>query len=126
MILLGVICSFFLAGCSVDETPADIHQKLVPQIAQELIQHHDSSRVTGLTLEIKSALEKHSVDDVTFTIGAPALYGKYGLIFYETGISFYTKQDHKCFLALGFMLNADEKGYILDGYSLDGVPHVTP
>lgn len=106
--VLGI--SFLWVIGSTDETPADINQKLVPQIAQELIEHHESSRVAGLTPVIKAALEKYPADDVTFTIGDPDLHG-------ETGISFYTKQDHKCFLALGLDLDAKEDGYILSGVS---------
>jgi hypothetical protein len=109
LVCVVFICFLWLLG-STDETPNDIHQKLVPQIAQELIDHHDSSRVAGLTPEIKAALEKYPAEDVTFTIGASDLHG-------ETGISFYTKQDHKRFLALGLDLNAKEDGYILSGVS---------
>jgi len=110
VIFLSGIGSLFLAACSSDETPADIHKKLVPQIAQELIEHHESSRVAGLTPEIKTALEKYPAEDVTYTMGAPDLHG-------ETGVSFYTKQDHKRFLALGLDLNAHEDGYIVSGVS---------
>jgi hypothetical protein len=108
--LIWIVGSYDDTTGSSNNTPADIHQKLLPQIAQELIDHHDSSRVTGLTPEIKALLEKHSAEDVTFTIGASDLHG-------ETGISFYTKQDHKRFLALGLDLNAKEDGYILSGVS---------
>jgi len=104
------ILSLLLTACSLDETPADIHQKLVPQIAQELIQRHESSRVAGLTPEIEAALEKHSAGDVTYSLGAPDLHG-------ETGISFYTRADHKRFLALGLDLNAKQDGYIVSGVS---------
>ena len=117
IILVGIIGSLLLASCSVDETPADIEKKLIPQIAQELILHHESSRVEGLTPEIKSALEKYPAQDVTYRIGASDLNG-------ETGISFYTKQDHKRFLAIGLDLNANEDGYIVGKVSHTDRPPV--
>jgi len=62
-------------------------------------------------------LEKYPANEVEYTIGAPSLYGKNGLISSETGISFYTKKDRECFLALGLELNAKENGYIVSGVS---------
>jgi hypothetical protein len=104
-----IVCGFFLSACS-DETPADIAGRLLPVIAQELIQHHDSSRLDGMTPEIKSALAKYPADEVTFSIGAPDSRG-------ETGISFFTKRDHKRFLAIDLWLKASEDGYGISGVS---------
>jgi len=103
------ICSLFLAACS-DETPADISDRLLPVIAQELAQHHESSRLDGMTPEVRAALAKHPANKVTFSFGAPDSRG-------ETGISFFTKREHKRFLALDLDLKASEDGYIITGVS---------
>ena len=107
---LLVLWALLSAGCSIDETPADIAQKLIPEIAQELIQHHDSARLEGMTSEITAALAEHSADDTTYAIGAPDLNG-------ETGISFFEKQNRTRFLALGLDLKASETSYIISAVS---------
>ena len=76
-----ILCALLCTACSSDETPADIAQKSIPEIAQELIQRHNPTRLEGMTPKIEAALAEHPEDDTTFAIGAPDLNG-------ETGISF--------------------------------------
>ncbi len=95
-----------LSACSFNKTPADINENLVSQIAKELIETQDSARLEGVTPQIQSSLKDHAEDGITFEVGASQAGP-------ETGIQFYTKEDHKLFLSLGLDLNASKNGYIL-------------
>jgi len=104
---LGFVISLS-GGCGFDETPADIHRKLVPQIAQELIVSKQSRRLVGLPSEATMILRRHAKDKIVFEIGAQELNA-------ETGIRFYSKDEHRFLLAVGLDLNATGDGYIVSG-----------
>jgi hypothetical protein len=99
-----------LNGCSFDETPADIHQKLVPQIAQELVATQHSDRLKGLPAQATQILKEHAEKGIAFETGAPQMPS-------ETGIRFYSKEGRRLFLVVGLNLNASQNGYIVSGIS---------
>ncbi|MDR3403121.1 MAG: hypothetical protein P4L99_11550 [Chthoniobacter sp.] len=103
LLVIGIV-SILISGCNSDETPAEIELKILPQIAQELAKYHSSAKLKGITPEIVKALEQHRYDDITFQIGSPDPSS-------DTGISFYSKQDQKRFLALGLNLHASKDSY---------------
>lgn len=104
------MCAVILSGCLFDETPADLHQKLIPKIAQELISTQHSNRVNGLPPQVEKILKEHAKKGIAFEIGAPQMSS-------ETGIRFYSKEGHRLFLIIGLDLNASQNGYIVSGVS---------
>jgi hypothetical protein len=103
---IGLLLGFLLPlnGCMFDKTPAEVHAKLVPQIAEELISNQASAKLDGITPEIVESLKSHADEGIFYQAGAPELNC-------ETGIRFYSKKDSKEFLAIGMDLKASMKGY---------------
>jgi hypothetical protein len=99
-----------LASCSFDETPADINQRLIPKIAEELIAKQNSKRVQGITSEIRKVLKEHEGEGITYKVGAPDLNG-------ETGVRFYSQKNQRQFLAIALNLRASRDSYNVGGVS---------
>jgi hypothetical protein len=109
--LFSLTVASLVVGCSFDETPNDVHEKLVPKIVEGLLADGYSPLVEGITPEIIFALQKHAAEGITYKLGAPELGG-------ETGMRFYSKSDHRQFLAIALYLNASKKRYTVGSVSV--------
>lgn len=110
----SLLATILLIGCiliaCLEETPNEIHERLVPKLAADLISRQDSPRIDRLPPQVQAILKAHAAEGMTFLVGAPGLKG-------ETGIRFYSKKDHRCFLSIALYLHQSEKSYLFTGFS---------
>ncbi len=102
-----------LVAC--DQTPADVHQELLPQLAEELIRTGTASRISGLTPEIQSALRSH-FGELGYKIGPPSEEKRPVVLGSETGLTFYIENEGNVVLYIGLALDAKMDGYRMDSF----------
>ena len=104
LILILSIC--ILPSCSFDRTPAEIHQKLVPEIAADILLTGTSSRLRKQPENYKTLLSP--VETVRWD--QKPVNG----ITDEAVITFYRMPGNKPILCLGMNLHEDMQSYIFD------------
>jgi len=93
-----------LIQLAIPDSPADIHQEIIPKIAAELIHHGETKLLQNQTISFSKIMGPDK-EDIGFRQENLPTGGS------ETGISFFRKSTGDVFLWIGLMLHKDRKSY---------------
>jgi len=112
--LMACVTLLLVSACSDPfDTPNDIHDRLVPRIAKDLIETGSSGLLRNQPFDYSGILTPR--EEIRYQHGAPEMNG-------DTGITFYRGNNPEPILMVGLMLYMDKKSYSFYAHRLREKP----